>query len=169
MSDEKERILKGLKQAIQSEVDGRNFYNMAAKNTQDEQGKAVFQSLAQDEVEHYIFLKAQYDSILKTGKVDLNIKLGKPSDTSESPIFSDDFKGKLKDAHGEMAALSVGAQLELLGIQFYRAEAEAAQDEDVKKFYNELADWEVTHHRRLLKQQQELQEDYWHDAGFAPF
>jgi len=102
-----ERILKGLKQAMQAEADGHNFYKMAANNTNDEEGKEVFLQLAQDEVEHFIFLKAQYDSIIETGKVDMNVKLGKPStEANESPIFSEGFKSRLNEAHLEMSALS---------------------------------------------------------------
>ena len=165
-----ERILKGLKQAMQAEADGHNFYKMAANNTNDEEGKEVFLQLAQDEVEHFIFLKAQYDSIIETGKVDMNVKLGKPStEANESPIFSEGFKSRLNEAHLEMSALSIGAQLELSAVQFYQKEAEVIDDPAVKQFYTELAEWEKGHHRRLIKQQQELQDDYWDAAGFQPF
>ncbi len=169
MDNEKDRILKGLKEAMQAEVDGHHFYKLAAEATSDPLGKKVFQALAQDEIDHFIFLKAQYNSFLETGKADLKVKLGKPSNSSESPIFSDDFKNRLKEAHYEMSALSIGAKLELSSIQFYKSEAKATPDPDVKAFYNDLAKWEETHHRMLLKQQHELQEDYWHNSGFYPF
>jgi rubrerythrin len=169
MSNEKERVLEGLKQAMQAEVDGHNFYKMASNNMKDEDGKKVFQMLAKDEIDHFSFLKAQYESIRAKGKVNPDVKLGKPSETEETPIFSDDFKNRLKEAHIEMSALSVGAQLELASIKFYKAESDKAQDPDVKKFYLELADWETTHHRRLVRQQEELQEDYFHDNRFYPF
>ena len=67
--DENKRLLDGLMKAMQAEVDGHNFYKMAANSADDEKGKEVFMALAQDEVEHYVFLKAQYDSFLKNGKV----------------------------------------------------------------------------------------------------
>lgn len=167
--DEKNRILGALKEAMQAEVDGHNFYRMAADSTRDEMGKEAFKSLANDEVEHYTFLKAQYTAFENEGKPDLTIKLGKPSESSESPMFTEDFKNRIKEAHYEMTALSVGVQLELSAIKFYKDQAEKANDQTVKNFFTELADWETTHHRRLLKQQQELKEDYWQDGHFAPF
>jgi rubrerythrin len=65
--------------------------------------------------------------------------------------------------------LSIGIQLELNAIEFYRAQSSITQNEQVKKFYSELADWEVGHYQILLKQHDYLKEDYWHSAGFAPF
>lgn len=169
MSKETDRILEGLTKAMQAEVDGHNFYKMAAGSTTDELGKETFISLAKDEADHFIFLKAQHDSISKTGKVDPAVKLGKPSQSADSPIFSTEFKTRIKEAHYEMSALSIGAQLELTSIQFYRAEAKAAADPQIKAFYDELAEWETTHHRRLIQQQQELREDYYYKGGFYPF
>ena len=106
---------------------------------------------------------------MKTGNVDLNVRLGKPSDKTETPIFSDDFKSRIKEAHHEMSALSIGAQLELSAIKFYNEEADAVDDHVARKFYKELAEWEMTHHRQLIRQQQELQENYWQAGGFQPF
>lgn len=169
MQEERKRMLEGLKRALQAEVDGENFYRMAANGTADTVGRATFENLAADEVEHFIFLRAQYDSIVQTGAVNLNVRLGKPSDAGESPIFSEGFKTRIKEAHHEMSALSIGVQLELAAIRLYRAEAEAASDPHVKAFYRELAEWEETHHRRLLRQQRELQDDYYFDNKFYPF
>jgi rubrerythrin len=166
---ETEMILAGLKQAMQAEVDGHNFYKMAANSTSDNQGKEVFNQLAKDEIDHYTFLKAQYESFSKDGKPNTGIKLGQPSQKPDSPIFSDNFKDRLQDAHYEMTALSIGVQLELSAINFYKAEAAKYSDATVKKFYADLAEWEAGHHRLLLKQQQELQEDYWSDSHFFPF
>ena len=166
---ETDRIIEGLKKAMQAEVDGHNFYKMAANSTSDETGKETFNSLAEDEVEHFKFLKAQYDSFKTTGKPDTQAKLTRPSELAESPIFSEGFKERLKDAHYEMTALSIGVQLELSSIQFYKSESEKTTNATVKTFYRELADWETEHHRRLLSQQHELIEDYWQAGNFYPF
>jgi rubrerythrin len=68
-----------------------------------------------------------------------------------------------------MTALSIGVQLELSSINFYKGEAGKTSNDALKKFYTELADWETTHYRRLLKQQNELKEEYWQDGHFYPF
>ena len=169
--DRKETDLeRGLKQAIGAERDGHNFYLMAVASTEDAKGKEVFAKLAAEELDHMHFLMRQYESILKTGKPDPSAKLGSRGELSGiSPIFSESIKKRIGDAHFEMSALSIGVQLELDAIKFYKAQADAADDKDVKQFYTELADWESGHYRALLEQQEELKEDYWTAGGFSPF
>lgn len=166
---EKDRMLEALKEAMQAETDGHNFYRMASDNTSDEMGKEAFNALAEDEVEHFNFLKAQYIAYEKNGKPDLTVKLGEPSVPSESPMFTASFKSRIREAHYEMTALSIGVQLELSAITFYKKQANQASDENTKDFFVRLADWEAVHHRRLLKQQEELKEEYWQDGNFSPF
>jgi rubrerythrin len=169
MEQKIESVVVGLKQAMQAEADGHNFYVLAAKNTKDKKGKEVFLSLAKDEAEHLEYLKAQYQSFLKTGGPDSHIKLGKSKTRpGKSPIFSNDFKKRLGKAQLEMTSLSIGAQLELNAIEFYKKESDKASDLIVKSFYAELAAWESGHYELLVRQQQLLQEDYWLENRFFP-
>lgn len=169
MEDEDKILAEGLLKAIKAEQYGHNFYLMAANSTEDPKGKDVFQTLAQEELDHMHFLRKQYEAILKTGRPDKSVKLGPQSDVSGmSPIFSESLKGRIKEASFEMTSLAIGIQLEQDAMQFYRAEAESASDPEVKSFFSQLADWETGHYRALLRQQEELKEDYWSAGGFAP-
>ena len=162
-------IAEGLMKAIQAERYGYGFYMMAANSTQDPKGKEVFETLAQEETDHMRFLQAQYRSILETGKPDEAVKLGKQLDLSGmSPIFSDDLKSRIGEAHLEMTSLSIGVQLEHDAMQYYQSQSDAAEDSSIKKFYARLADWEQGHYQALLRQQEELKQDYWSAGGFAP-
>lgn len=164
------RILEGLQKAIQAEVEGHHFYLMAAKSIADAKGREVFEKLAQDEVAHARFLQAQYDALRATGKVDAGISLGEPRKfDGPHPIFSDELHARIKDAHFEMTALSVGAQLELNAIEFYRAQAEATENADVAAFYRKLSEWESGHYHALLTEQDSLKKDYWTEGQFSPF
>jgi rubrerythrin len=69
----------------------------------------------------------------------------------------------------EMSALSIGIQLELNAINFYKTQATEIDNQEVKKFFRELVDWETGHYHALLRQQESLKEDYWSSAGFSPF
>ncbi len=165
-----ERIIDGLKKAIQAEGDGHNFYVMAAQSTKDPKGKEVFLRMAEEEKEHIIYLRHQYKTIKETGKPDKSVELASPAQLSgTSPIFSDKIKSRINDAHLEMSALSIGIQLELNSISFYKQQATEATLPEVKKFYRELVDWETGHYHALLRQQEILKEDYWNAAGFSPF
>ncbi|MCK4413164.1 MAG: ferritin family protein [Candidatus Eisenbacteria sp.] len=165
-----ERIAAGLSQAIQAERDGQHFYKMAAETTQDDQGRRMFLDLANDELEHERFLRAQYDSVAKTGKIDPAVSLGPVREfASEHPMFSPQIRERIASAHFEMTALSVGIQLELSAIRFYENEAAVVDDPEAKAFYEKLAAWEHGHLTLLQNQAEELKEDYWHASGFAPF
>jgi rubrerythrin len=164
------KLTDGLMEAIRAERDGYSFYMMAAGSTNDPKGKEVFETLAREELDHMNFLRQQYDAILKTGRPDRNLKLGPRKDlTGISPIFSERLKSRIKEAHIEMSALSIGIQLELDSIKFYKEQARIFDDPDICGFYNELADWETGHYNALWEQQQALKEDYWAAGGFAPF
>ena len=164
------RLTEGLKKAIQAEIEGYHFYMMAAQNTSDAKGRDVFQMLASEEQVHANFLRAQFKSFTESGKADHSVKLGKPNILdSGSPIFSVSLKERIESAHYEMTALSIGIQLELNAVKFYRGEMEASEDADVKAFYKDLMEWEQGHYKALLKQHDNLKEDFWSQANFAPF
>lgn len=166
----RDRIADGLMRAYQAEVDGHNFYRMAAQSTTDPRGREVFELLAQEEEDHARFLQAQHAAITTAGDVDSTVTLGPQAELAgRSPIFSDDLRSRVKGAHMEMSALSIGIQLELSAVQFYKAEAAKALHPRVTEFFERLAQWESGHYHALLRQHEELKEDYWADGGFSPF
>lgn len=170
MTSNKKMLAEGLLNAIKAESYGHSFYLMAARSTEDEKGREVFETLACEELEHMRFLKEQYGSVLKTGLPNKSLKLGSQVDLSgKSPIFSDKLKMRIKDANFEMTSLSIGIQLEHDAMKYYQKQAEAVDDPTMENFYAKLAEWEAGHHQALLRQQEELKEDFWSAGGFSPF
>jgi rubrerythrin len=170
MEEKKKQVVEGLMQAIKAERYGHTFYLMAARTTEDPKGKEVFEMLAHEELYHMHFLRNHYDSIIETGEPSMVEKLNSPADlTGVSPIFSDDLRGRIKDASFEMTCLSIGIRLEQDSMNFYRSQAATAENSEIKKFYGQLAEWESGHYQALLRQQEELKEDFWSEGGFAPF
>lgn len=170
MTNNKKALAKGLLKAIKAERYGHSFYLMAAKTTKDAKGQEVFKTLASEELDHMHFLKNQYDAIIKTGLPNKSLKLGSQKSLSKgSPIFSDELKSRIKDANFEMTSLSIGIQLEHDAMVYYREQSETVDDLTMKDFYAKLADWEAGHYQALLKQQEELKEDFWSASGFSPF
>lgn len=167
---QKEQIRAGLLKAIQAEQDGYHFYLMAARTTEDPRGREVFEKLAQEELDHNRFLRHQHEFILHHGHADPAFMLQHRVDLSgESPIFSSVLKARIKEAHFEMSALSIGLQLELASSSFYKEEAGRISDPTVRAFFLELASWEIGHYQALLRQQDALRDDYFSDSGFSPF
>ncbi len=170
MNEATKELAEGLKRAFLAEVEGEHFYRMAAATTKDPKGQEVFDLLAAEERQHQAFLRSQYDALVETGALDESVKLGNAKVLDEgSPIFSDALRSRVADAHFEMTALSVGVQLELAAEKYYRAEANKTDIPFMKRFYEELADWEAGHYAALSKQQESLREDYWEASGFSPF
>jgi rubrerythrin len=163
-------LIEALQRAIKAELEGHSFYMMAAQSTSDKQGKQVFQTLSNEEMDHANFLKGQMKAISATGKPDLGLSLGPKLDLAGGfPIFSESIKARLGAAHIEMSALAIGIQLELDAMNFYKAQSEAATDLEVSRFFDVLAEWEAGHYHALLRQEESLKEDYWSQSGFAPF
>ena len=170
--EQKEHLMKVVQNAIRVENDGYQFYRLAEEKTKDAKGKEVFASLAKDETNHMQILKSLYQSIKEKGEFHFDeIKDMKHilAATSESPIFSPEFKQRLDQAHFEMTALSIGILLEKNSIEFYKKAAQESKDKDVKMLFSYLAEWEGEHLRALVSQQKLLQQDYWTEARFYPF
>jgi rubrerythrin len=165
----KDQLLAGLKEAILTEQTGVQFYTVAAANTTDAQGREVFQQLARDEAEHQRWLRRQYGHLVEgtpweTWKPEPHANLSGPS-----PIFSDGLRARIGEAHWEMTALSVGLALEEATVIRYRTLAQAADQPEVRQFFEELTKWEESHAEALRRQSNLLKESYWREARFAPF
>jgi rubrerythrin len=125
--------------------------------------------MAAEEMEHFNYLRHQYESVLKKGGYDFTRKLRRKDVThADSPIFSDDLKGRIKDAHFEVNALTIGTKLELDAIRFYGECAKNAEDEDARTFYQELVEWERDHFAALNSQLEALKEEYFLANNFVP-
>ena len=167
---EKEKAIEGLKTALQTELNGIEFYRMAATKTEDPKGKEVFQMLADDEVKHFRALRKQFISMVKDSKWDPSVSLAEISAAlkGKSPIFSDDLKSRIKEKHFEMSALSIGALLESNSIDFYRKMKKEVDDESAKKLFAVLWKWEENHLKAITTQLNLLKEEYWADQHFTP-
>ncbi len=166
---EKQKIIEGLKIALQTELNGVEFYKMAAEKTEDAKGKDVFRVLANDEVQHYNELRRQFQSLINSSKWQQPIELGELSIfEGVSPIFSEDMKLRVKDRHFEMSALSIGVLLESNSVDFYRKMQEEIDDPLAKELFARLQKWEEGHLEAIVRQLDLLKEDYWAEAQFAP-
>lgn len=166
----KEKAIKAIKIAIQIELNGVNFYKLAAGNTSDEKGCAVFKLLADDEMKHFTELIKHYRSLNTSNKwaPAINIDEAKIIFNGESPIFSEELKSRIRETHFEMSALSIGALLESNSIEFYRKMIDETDDPVAKDLFTKLWKWEQGHLQAITKQLDLLKEDYWAEQNFSP-
>jgi rubrerythrin len=169
MTTSNEKVLAALQTAMEAEMTGRHFYNNAAATTEDPQGKETFKRLAEEELLHFNYLKKQYGSVLETGNFNFSTPLAENFNTDVSgPIFSQQLKARIKQSHFEISALSVGMQLELNAVNFYRKCAEESDNAEVKAFFNHLVKWEQGHYDGFAQELSILKEDYWQANNFVP-
>jgi rubrerythrin len=169
MDKQIEDMLKGLKTAIEAELTGHEFYKNAAKSTNDPVGKETFSRMAEEEMGHFNYLRHQYKAVLDNGDYDFSKKMIKKQHKhAENPVFSEQIKKRIKDSHFEVSALSIGMKLELDAMKYYRSCAKAANNEQVRQFYNELAEWEEDHYAAFERELEMLKEEYFTANNFVP-
>jgi rubrerythrin len=158
-----------LKEAILLERRGKAFYTTAARQTQSEAARKIFEMMAAEEDEHIEFLSKQfahYDQHKTFMKSEAHV------DTDEATvmqILSEEIKSQINAASFEAAAISAAMDFETRAVQIYSDRAESATDTNEKEMYQMLADWEKGHHFWLHKINEDLKEQVWYDNNFWPF
>jgi rubrerythrin len=143
-----------LAQALKLERDGQEFYQRMVNHVEDEAGKAMFQQLAADEVDHYNYIKRQYDA-LQAGKgwsaipeMDLVSSID-----AVSVIFPPAEKelSELPENPSEEDALLFGLSIENKSFHLYHVSAEQARDPEASKLFMQLAGAEQRHFEILMQ------------------
>ena len=161
--------LEVLKEAILLERRGKAFYATAAKQTESEAARKIFEMMAAEEDEHINFLSKQFAYYEKNKafmKVD---EVADADDSTVMEILSEEIKTQVNAAGYEAAAISAAMDFETRAVQIYSDRATAATDANEKEMYQMLADWEKGHHFWLHKINEDLREQIWYDNNFWPF
>lgn len=154
------------KQAILNEVEGYEFYKMAAYNSTDEEVKKAFLNLANEELKHIDWLKDAFKKLS-----------GNPEDHStlamiENPPSPQIFKWEnlqTKNASLAVSVLGIGIEMERASVKFYEKAAEETPYEAAKQLFEVLAKWENVHLEQFSKGYDVLIKDWWSDQGFEAF
>jgi len=157
-----------LKNAILLEKRGKAFYQKVADQAQSEAVKEFFQLMADEEVTHIKILSTQfkkYKSRKGFGRMDFkSIDHGQIA----SSVLTKDLKKEIAAADFEAAAIGAAISMEKHAIELYSSRAVATTDQQEKKLYQWLADWEQEHLDALMTIDKELKEKIWDDNNFWP-
>lgn len=165
-----EEIKNVLKRAYQIEVDGYTFYSMAADRAEKPAIQEIFGKLADDEVQHKLYLQDVMGNYEDKGIEAFNIARRDPDlKAFTSTIFSADFRKQAEGTDFEMGVLSVGMTLESRAIQYFAGAAKSATEGEVRDFYEFLAEWERQHFEALQQLYNGIKEEFWGDSGFSAF
>ncbi len=162
-------IIDILKGAILLEMRGKSFYETVAKETKSEATKEIFEIMAGEEVVHVNFLAEQYKSYTQTGKFSkIELTDYKHNDVSEN-VLTETLKNQITAASYEAAAIAAAISMEKKAIDYYSQRANLSVNEDEKKLYKFLSEWETEHLRLLENLDKELVEKAWNDNQFWPY
>ena len=152
MVTEQDKTLKALQTAIQMEIDGKEYYLKASRESGNELGKKLLQSLAAEEDLHRQKFEQIYDAIRSKKawpKTDFQPDGGKGLRT----IFSRETNkigSKIKSLATELGAVQEAMAMENKTYDFYKNQGKNAVYRGERDFYEALAAQEREHHRVLL-------------------
>jgi rubrerythrin len=166
---ELDTALTALQMAIQTEIDGYNFYQRFSERTEDPNARAMFQRLAQDEVMHLELLRNTKAMLQDRGQwADYQ---GLPLELVEgSPIFSRErVEQNVVDYTSDLSALRMAYLIEKDAVDFYTRAAQKTGDPNGKRLFLDLVKMEQGHLDLLEGEYNYLRGQFQTAMGFAPF
>ncbi len=145
--------LTALEKAMEVERQGEAFYQQAADRVQDPMGKAVFQTLVRDEMEHLRLLQAEYEAIESENEW-MELELAKVCEPGTPlKIFPDHRDAALVIAAdaSDLNALQMAMEFEQDGYDAYVRAGLETEDPTGKTVYEFLAEQENSHYVFLQK------------------
>jgi rubrerythrin len=162
-------VLTALQMAIQTEIDGVNFYQKFAAQTQDSDARAMFQRLAQDEVIHLELLQNTRAMLEESGEW-AEYKGVALDEIEAAPIFSRErVEQNVVEYASDLSALRVAYLIEKDAMDFYQHAAEQTGDPNGQRMFADLAKMERGHLNLLEGEYNFLRGQFQTAMGFAPF
>lgn len=160
-----------LKMAILMEKRGKAFYEQVAKSTDNEEVANIFTIMAKEEQTHIDYLSEQFKHFEENNEFKDEKLMAKDesSDAIANLILSGKIRDNISAAGYEAAAINAAIDMETRAINTYEQRAGEADDENERKLFQWLADWEKGHHKILDDLSKELRESIWFDNSFWPF
>ncbi len=156
-----------LKQAIILEMNGHEYFLMAARTARSDVARELFQFMAREEEHHLKILKITFQNLMNTGKWELPTE-DELKFAFDDPILNHEFLDKLKESYFDSSAINIALTLEEKAFKFYQQAEKNTEDPEGKKLFHWLTDWELEHQERLRRLDDDLREEYWNNSNFWP-
>jgi len=160
MQNEQDKTLGTLQIAIQMEIDGKEYYLKASRESGSELGKKLLQSLAAEEDIHRQKFEEIYNAIRNKKdwpRTDFQPNKGKRLRT----IFAtatEEIGLNIKAPASELDAVQTAMDMENKTYDFYKNQSKNATYDAEREFYEALAGEEREHHSVLLDYYEYLQD-----------
>jgi rubrerythrin len=133
-----------LVEAMNSEIEAKNFYNDASKKAQSQAGKKLFRELAEFEQNHYNRVKKIIES--HNGRLEFE----KPRTKKDIPTIRSEVEGEYEPNKDEIVTIiNLAIDAEKKAQERYSKIAEMLDEDESKKIFNDLAQDERNHQRIL--------------------
>ena len=149
---EQNKTLIALQAAIQMEIDGKEYYLKNSRESSNETGKKLFESLAVEEDIHQQNFTKIYEAIKNKEKWEaINTQHGGGKNLQEIlKAASETIDTDVSTKPGELDAVQTAMNMENKTFDFYIKQSEAAAYNTERDFYYSLAAEERRHHQVLL-------------------
>ena len=152
MKTEQDKTVEALQTAIQMEIDGKEYYLKASRDSGNDLGKKLLQSLASEEDIHRQKFEQIYDAI-RSKKAWPKTDFQPDGGTALRTIFArtTEKTGANIKAHAtELDAIQTAMNMENKTYDFYISQDKKATHDAEREFYRALAAQEREHHLVLL-------------------
>ena len=151
-TSEQEKILQAINMAIDMELDGKECYLAASRDSTNEAGRTLLKSLADEEDNHRLKFKELYDTI-REGRdwPFIELRADKARDIRNTLVRTCQVPGiNVTGTSNELDAVKVAVDKEKKSYDFYEDQAKNATYSTEKEFYERLAGKEREHELALL-------------------
>ncbi len=155
-----------INQAILNEVEGYEFYRMAANQVGDGEVNDAFMELANEELKHVKYLEELAKKIKEDESDELYLAF--ESDVPSPDIYNWE-KVDNKYTSLAMSVFGIAMDMEKSSVEFYEKAKAETKVEEAKKLYDLLIRWEKVHLQQFEEQYNLYRQDWWEDQGYAPF
>jgi rubrerythrin len=148
-----DKTLAIIKQAIEIEQFGYDFYNNMRSFVRNRVGQKVISHLANLEVDHIKWLEEEYDRQLDSiDEFDENVTID-VSLEGKSEIFIVDKLTEAFESTDHEEALEFAIEVENKSMQFYIRNMDISEDDRIRELFQRLADFEREHIKLLQENQ----------------
>ncbi|MFP3869375.1 MAG: ferritin family protein [Syntrophobacteria bacterium] len=151
MSSKIEERIKALEVALDNEMRERDFYLKHSERTSNPLGKVMFQTIADDELEHYQRIMELHHKLEEQGKWPESLPL-KVKDTEVRTVLKkvvDSLDTSARVDVDDMEAVRIAVEFEARGEKFYGDLRDSVDNPEEREFYGMLAAMEREHRLSL--------------------
>ncbi len=157
-----------ISQAVLNEIEGYEFYRLAANQSTSAGTKEAFLELANEELKHADYLKKLWSKLSGGDEITIEEILESGVEIPSPEIYRWDKTDK-NNASVAMSIFGIGIQMEKSSIEFYEDAKSKLKSATSKALFDLLISWEKVHLKQFTEQYSLLKEDWWAEQGFAPF